>query len=205
MDLAKYKSITAEKLIDQRITAQRAIELDLPFVGSEAEIHYQVLNYESRSATVSDKKAEEYYKQNLASFQTPATARVQSIAFPNLKQAESFQALLLKNGNVSRTARQFNAPVSEHDRTRPQDWALESRNAIFVKPTRKIGKIEVSVVTKVKNQFVVYVIRDRTKAIKPSFLQARPQIQKTLMPLARVEMQVAWLKKARASAEIKVF
>ncbi len=205
MDLGKYKNIITEKLIDQQITSQRAIELDLPFVGSEAEIHYQVLNYESRNASVSDKKAEEYYKQNLSSFQTPAMARVQSVTFPNLKQAESFRAILLRNGDVSRTARQFNAPVSEHNQTRPQDWALESRNAIFVKPTQKIGKVEVSMVTKVSNQFIVYVIRDRKKAIKPSFLQARPQIQKILMPLARVEMQVAWLSKARASAEIKVF
>jgi hypothetical protein len=149
MDLKKYKDVITGNLIDQKITNQRATELDLPFIGSEAEIHDQVLNYESRNAIVSDKKAKEYYKQNLSSFQTPATARVKSVTFPDLKQAQSFRAALLRNGDVSRTARQFNAPVSEHNRTQPNDWASESRNAIFVKPTQKIGKIEVSIIAKV--------------------------------------------------------
>jgi parvulin-like peptidyl-prolyl isomerase len=205
MDLEKYKDVITGNLIDQKITNQRATELNLAFIGSEAEIHNQVLNYESRNAIVSDTKAEEYFKQNLTSFQTPATARVKSVAFPNLQQAQSFRAALLKNGDLTRTAKQFNAPVSEHNRTRPNDWALESRNAIFGKPTQKVGKIEVSIIAKVNKQFVVYVIQDRIKTIKPTFLQVRSQIQKILMPLARTEMWVAWLKKARANAEIKLF
>ena len=126
-----FKPSILEQLISQKLAYQGAQELDATFIGPEAQVAQNALNYVSRDAVATDEDLNEYYEANQASFTVPAQAVVTRVNFANEDDAGSFRTALLDGEDLEAAAEQVGSDVIDLGTVRPGTLQPEIDTALF--------------------------------------------------------------------------
>jgi parvulin-like peptidyl-prolyl isomerase len=102
-----------EQLIEQKLAYLGSAELAGTFVGTEAQVAQEALDFVARDVTVSEEDISEYYEQNRSSFVVSASAEVFSYEFADFDTASSFRTAVLSGTAPLEAAEDTGATVED--------------------------------------------------------------------------------------------
>ena len=126
-----FKPSILEQLISQKLAYRGAQDLDATFIGPEAQVAQNALNYVSRDATAAEEDLTEYYEANQASFTVPAQSVVTRANFASENDASGFRAALLDGEDLQTSAERVNGEIVDLGTVRPGTLQPEIDTALF--------------------------------------------------------------------------
>jgi hypothetical protein len=100
-------------LITQKLAYRGSAALDGDFVGTEAQVAQEALDFVARDVTVSDEAISEYYEANRSSFTVGASAQAFSYEFAGQESANEFRAAVLNGTAPLEAAEATGAEVND--------------------------------------------------------------------------------------------
>jgi parvulin-like peptidyl-prolyl isomerase len=134
------KPQTMEQLIEQKLAFLGSSELAGDFIGTEAQVAQEALEFVSRNVTVTDEDISAYYDENRTSFTVGASAEVFSYEFADFDSAGEFRAAVLAGTPPLEAAEGKSLKVDDLGTVRPGsaepvlDMALFSTDAFEALP-----------------------------------------------------------------------
>lgn len=129
-----------EQLIEQKVAYLGSSELAGTFVGTEAQVAQEALDFVSRDITVTDEDISDYYANNSSSFVVGASAEVFSYTFADFDSASDFRTAVLAGTAPAEAATASDAAVEDLGTLQPGtaepvlDLALFSTDAFATLP-----------------------------------------------------------------------
>lgn len=194
-----------EQLIQAYAAPRVAQNLKLPLTGSRQEQAAGLVAYGGRDVKVTDAEIQAYYTQNRSQFETPASATVAEVSFPNQQKASAFRQSFA-GGDLVRAAARAGGTVSERGEVSAGSGSLgeEVEAAVFGANTLKAaGEGRVSDVVKVGERYVVAYVTGLRPAVTQPLTAVREQIRDQLLATKQVEAGQKFLQEQVAKLKPK--
>ncbi|MPY65214.1 peptidyl-prolyl cis-trans isomerase [Deinococcus sp. SDU3-2] len=186
-------SLLKPQITDQLIQAyaapQVAQNLKLALTGTRQEQAAGLVAYGGRDVEVTDAEVRAYYTQNRSQFETPASATVAEVSFPDQAKATAFRQSFAGGDPVQAAARAGGA-VSERGEVSAGSGTLgeEVEAAVFgAENLKAAGQGRVSDVVKVGERYVVAHVTGLTPAVVLPLAEVRDQIREQVLATKRSE------------------
>lgn len=178
-----------EQLIQAYAAPQVAQNLKLALTGTRQEQAASLVAYGGRDVKVTDAEVRAYYTQNRSQFETPASATVAEISFPDQQKATAFRQSFAGGDPVQAAAR-AGGTVSERGEVNAGSGTLgeEVEAAVFgAENLKAAGEGRVSDVVKVGERYVVAYATGLTRAVVQPLAEVRDQIREQVLATKRSE------------------
>lgn len=126
-----FKPNILEQLIDRKLAAQGAEELDAEFFGTDSLVAQSALAYVARDAEADAEAVQAYYESNLGRFTVPASADVLRADFGDAEQAQAYRDRLLEGADPSAAAEELGVELDDLGHVRAGDLAQTLDRALF--------------------------------------------------------------------------
>ncbi len=190
------KPQVTESLIQNYAAPTLAQKLKLPLVGTRQDIAAGLAAYGARDVKVTDADLQEYYTQNKAQFQTPASANVTEASFRDRNQALAFRTDWKGAGDFTQAAGKAGATVSERGAVTAGDSKLseELNAAVFSAQSLKdAGEGSLTDVVKVGDRYSLLYVTDLKRAETQPLSAVRAQIEPQVLATKKNEAGQAYL------------
>ncbi|HEX2864452.1 MAG TPA: peptidyl-prolyl cis-trans isomerase [Deinococcales bacterium] len=109
-----FRPQALSNLIDQAVAVNYAAKSGKPYLGDHATLLQAVQKANTQNVKVTDAEVAKYYKDNVASYTTPASATVSQATFDKADSANSFRkAFAGQGGDFTKVAAGFKGTVNE--------------------------------------------------------------------------------------------
>lgn len=194
-----------EQLIQAYAAPQVAQNLKLPMSGTRQEQAASLVAYGGREVEVTDAEVRAYYTQNRSQFETPASATVAEVSFPDQQKATAFRQSFAGGDPVQAAAR-AGGTVSERGEVNAGSGTLgeEVEAAVFgAENLKAAGEGRVSDVVKVGERYVVAYVTGLQPAVVQPLAEVRDQIREQVLATKRSEAGQKFLSEQVARLEPK--
>jgi parvulin-like peptidyl-prolyl isomerase len=160
----------------------------------------------AEGASVTEEQAQRYFEAHRDDLIVGAEVRLRIIAVPNKAEAEETMAAVRKGVPFDRLARRrsMGRLAAKGGDTGWVDFqALPSplrETAVKLKPGEVDGPLE-----KGPGEFLIVGLQDRRPVLARSLAEARPEIERRLLPDQRREVVREWLAEQEKKAKIEIF
>nr|WP_256488377.1 peptidylprolyl isomerase [Deinococcus sp. HSC-46F16] len=194
-----------EQLIQAYAAPQVAQSLKLPMTGTRQEQAAGLVAYGGRDVKVTDAEIQAYYTQNRSQFETPASAAVAEVSFPDQAKATAFRQSFAGGDPVQAAAR-AGGTVSERGEVSAGSGTLgeEVEAAVFgAENLKAAGEGRVSDVVKVGDRYVVAYATGLKPAVVQPLAEVRDQIREQVLATKRSEAGQKFLSEEVAKLKPK--
>lgn len=126
-----FKPSVLEQLVDRKLAARGASELDASFFGTEAQVAQMALAYVARDAEASDEEIQAYYEENESQFTVPANADVLRAEFQDPDAAEGYREAVLEGVDPEQAAQEADSTLEDVGVVQPGELADTLDTALF--------------------------------------------------------------------------
>lgn len=194
-----FKPQVVQQLIQGFAAPNIAQKLGLALTGPRQEIAQQLAQYGARDVRVTDADVQKYYRENVAQFETPASATLDEASFKDKNQAAAFRTDWNGQGDFVAAATKAGGTVSERGQVAPTPDQTGQvppvTAAAFNQPLRPVGSGSLTPVVQVGDRYVVGYVRDLTRASTKPLSEVAGSIREQLLTQKQGEIGQAFLDK----------
>lgn len=194
-----FKPQVVQQLIQGFAAPNIAQKLGLALTGPRQEIAQQLAQYGARDVRVTDADVQKYYRENVAQFETPASATLDEASFKDKNQAAAFRTDWNGQGDFVAAATKAGGTVSERGQVAPTpDQSGEVppvTAAAFNQTLRSVGSGSLTPVVQVGDRYVVGYVRNLTRASTKPLSEVAGSIRTQLLTQKQAEVGQAFLDK----------